>query len=161
MNILKVKTEKRRIGDIGERAAVKFLRKSKYKILEKNYIPKPSITGERVDVEIDIIAATKDSYVFVEVKTRTISSIPYPELRPASAVTHETQNKIFRAAQSFKAQRRDDKKMRFDIIEVYLTDDRRVSEIKHLVSAFDRGTAYIEPWKRNKRPKAQGAEDHH
>ena len=37
MNILKILTAKREIGNIGEQAAKKFLRKKGYKILECNY----------------------------------------------------------------------------------------------------------------------------
>lgn len=55
------------MGRAGERKAEKFLKKTRYKILEKNY---KSHFGE-----IDLIAQKDDEIVFVEVKTRT--SIEY------------------------------------------------------------------------------------
>lgn len=49
-------------GDFGEKLACEFLKKSGFKILEKNY----RIRGG----EIDIVCKDKDYLVFVEVKTR-------------------------------------------------------------------------------------------
>ncbi len=54
MNILKIFTEKRIIGNIGEDAVVKYLKKNHYKILERNYV--------MGDHEIDIIAEN-DEYI--------------------------------------------------------------------------------------------------
>lgn len=137
MNILKILTPKRRIGNLGEREAVRFLRKNGYRILEKNYsIP---------DAEIDIIARQKNVTAFIEVKTRNIKYLGYKEARPASSVTPEKQRKIIRAAGHYISHNACDTRMRFDIIEVYLEDGGRlgrVKEIKHLVGAFDKNSAF-------------------
>ena len=53
-------------GQVGELYAERFLKKQKYKILAKNYVTPFG--------EIDIIAKTKNTYVFVEVKTRSSSA---------------------------------------------------------------------------------------
>ena len=58
-----MKTNKRRLGDIGEFLASKFLIKNGFNILEKNFL--------RYCGEIDIIASLKDIVYFVEVKTVT------------------------------------------------------------------------------------------
>ncbi len=56
-------TEKRSFGDEGEDAAEEFLRKKKYKILERNFLVHQG--------EIDIIAQSPEKeIVFIEVKTR-------------------------------------------------------------------------------------------
>ena len=86
MNILKILTVKREIGNIGELAAVKFLRKNGYKILERNYVA--------AGYEIDIIAENRDYTVFTEVKTRTLGAQSPKEARPASSVTPEKQRKL-------------------------------------------------------------------
>lgn len=143
MKILKIGTEKRRLGDLGERAAARYLRRHGYRIIERNYVA----DGH----EIDIIARAKDTLVFVEVKTRIVGAASPMEERPASAVTPEKQRKILRTASYYKAYNPDSGRMRFDIIEV-MTEDTvkgpRVSEIKHLIGAFNKDTAYLPPWRR-------------
>ena len=58
MEILKIKTRNRRVGDIGEREAVKLLKRKKFKIIKRNYVA--------VNHEIDIIAENKEYQIFVE-----------------------------------------------------------------------------------------------
>ncbi len=135
MKILEILTQRRITGNIGERCAVKFLKKKGYKILERNYVAAGN--------EIDIIAAKDGMVVFVEVKARTIGRENPREPRPASAVNAEKQRKIISAASYYKKRSAADKKIRFDIIEVYLEDTKRgkkPNEIKHLIGAFDLNT---------------------
>ncbi len=127
MKILKIKTKRREIGNIGERAACKFLKKQGYKILKKNYV----IDGN----EIDIIAECREDVAFIEVKTRSTESFCEKEARPASAVTPEKQAKIIKCARLYKKYNYFEKRMRLDIIEVYLTEGK-VSKINHMPSAF-------------------------
>lgn len=137
MNILKVKTPNRIIGDLGERRAAWHLRKNGYRILEKNY--------QALGAEIDIIARKKNITAFVEVKARNIKHLGYMESRPASAVTPEKQRKIINVSGHYKRSHPFDGRMRYDIIEVYLEDGKRrtkVKEIKHLEAAFNMDTAY-------------------
>ncbi len=136
MNILKVLTEKRKLGNLGEDAAVKFLKKEGYKILRRNFI------GD--DGEIDIIALKDDTVIFIEVKTRDIgrkSFIP----RPAASVDPEKQRRIIAASRSYRDKVIYGKRQRFDVIEVYteaLNGAEEVKQIKHLVNAFDLDSAY-------------------
>lgn len=64
--------QKRRItGKRGEAAAIRFLKKRGYSILDTNYRCRSG--------EIDIVAREKDNIVFVEVKTRTSIEFGLPE----------------------------------------------------------------------------------
>ena len=140
MNILKVKTEKRRLGTLGERAAARYLFFHGYFITARNY------TGGRTNKlpEIDIIAHKGDTVAYVEVKTRTLGTEHPNEPRPASAVTPEKQRKIMQTAAWYKAWHARKKKMRFDVIEVYVENKNgkvRVKEIKHLIGAYTKDTA--------------------
>ena len=142
MNILKLLTPARLIGNFGERAACKYLKRHGYKILERNYVG----LNER---EIDIIARKDNVTAFIEVKTRSAGYTSPSEPRPASAVTPEKQRGIISAANAFPRYRYGRVKMRFDIIEVlYETKNKRekVRQINHLVGAFDKDSAYRKPW---------------
>ena len=136
MNILKVLTERRLTGNFGEDAAANLLKKKGYKILAKNHV--------EGDGEIDIIAADSEFTVFVEVKTRKYGVDNPVEPRAASSVTPEKQRRIIKVAKTYLAYNPTDKKIRFDVIEVYYDIDgkkRSVREINHLESAFDLNTA--------------------
>ena len=136
MNILKVLTPNRKIGNFGERRALWHLIKKGYRILETNY--------EARGAEIDIIARKKNITAFIEVKTRNIKNVGFMETRPASAVTPEKQRKIIKVSTHYRNVHPFDGRMRYDIIEVYLKDEKRlkVKEIKHLEAAFNLDTAY-------------------
>ena len=137
MNILKILTPKRIVGNFGEKEAARFLRRSGYRILEQNYTAKES--------EIDIIARKKGVTAFVEVKTRNIKNLGGKEARPASSVTPEKQRKIIKAASRYNGRNPSDTRLRFDVIEVYIEDGERgtkVKEIKHLEGAFDLNSAF-------------------
>lgn len=136
MNILKILTEKRRIGNFGERAAARLLRRRGYRILERNYV-----FG---DAEIDIIASDSEHTVFVEVKTRKYGTESPTEPRPASAVTPEKQRAIIKAARGYAAYYPSSRRMRFDVVEVLYDGDgrrRKVRDIQHLEGAFNMDTA--------------------
>ena len=140
MQILKVKTEQRYIGDLGEIFAARHLKRNGYKILERNYA--------QTDAEIDIIAENREYIVFVEVKTRTAGKENPTEPRPASSVTPEKQKKIINCAKYYLATYPKNKKVRFDVIEVLLEEKegryckRKPNSLEHLVAAFNYNTAY-------------------
>ena len=137
MEILKIDTERRRLGDYGEREAVKLLKKKGYKILERGYV--------MLEHEIDIIAECESAIVFVEVKTRRTDRLSPNEPRPASAVTPKKQRGIISAAKGYLATHRPAKHVRFDIIEVYVSENglfHRRAQLKHIENAFNKNTAY-------------------
>ena len=136
MNILKILTERRLTGNFGEDAAAKMLKKKGYKIVARNQV--------EIGNEIDIIASDSEFLSFVEVKTRRFGVENPSEPRPASSVTPEKQRRIIRAAKAYVAHHPTDKKIRFDIVEVYYDGEgskRRVREINHLEGAFNVNTA--------------------
>ena len=134
MKILEVLTEKRKIGNIGEKAAAKALKKSGFKILEKNFVA--------LGYEIDIIAKNKEFLVFCEVKTRTIGHESLNETRPASSVTPKKQQKIISLAKYYYSRKKLGRKIRFDIIEVFVSEKKKVERINYLESAFNYNTAF-------------------
>ncbi len=143
MNILKVKTEKRTLGNFGERAAARYLWRHGYIVRKRNYTG-----GEIKSVElpeIDIIAHKGSTVAYVEVKTRTVGKENPNEVRPAASVTPEKMRKIMQAASWYRAWHAKGKKMRFDIIEVYVTEKngrKKVAEIRHIEGAYTKDTAY-------------------
>ena len=136
MNILKVLTPQRLVGNFGERAAAKHLKKNGYKILKTNY------TAARN--EIDIIAENRDYTVFIEVKTRSENYDKTKEPRPACAVNAKKQCGIIDAARYYLARNKKHKRIRFDIIEILVDDatKSKVTELKHFENAFNYNTAY-------------------
>lgn len=106
-------------GCKGELLAEQYLKKQKYKILEKNYRNKIG--------EIDIIAKDKDTLVFVEVKARESAIFG----RPCEAVTPYKQNKIRGVASYYlMTKRQSDADCRFDVVEVM------GEEVNHIKNAF-------------------------
>lgn len=120
-------TEKRlKFGKEGEAAAVKFLKKRGYRILEKNF---RSQVGE-----IDIIAEHDKVVVFVEVKTRTNEEYGHP----VTALTPTKQKKIARTAQSFLARHKiDNRETRFDVVAITgLPDNPKQWNVELFEDAF-------------------------
>ena len=134
MKILELLTPKRKIGNIGESLAAKYLRKKGYKIIKKNYVA--------LGAEIDIIAENKDTVAFVEVKTRTVGRENPKELRPAASVTKKKQQKIISTAKYFLGGKNNEKHVSLDIVEVYLNDNKKPNKIIHIENAFNANTAY-------------------
>ena len=126
-------TEKRARGDLGERAAVRYLRFRFYRILDRNY--------RAGGAEIDIVAKRRKTLVFVEVKTRRLDEESETRLtRPAAAVTREKQEHIVRAAKIWLSRRpAPGLSIRFDVIEVYLDPNAardKVRAITQIRGAF-------------------------
>lgn len=114
------------IGNKGEKAAAKFLKKEGYRILKRNF---RSAHGE-----IDIIASNKEYIVFVEVKTRKESEENFKNYgRPGEAVTKTKQQHIIYTANIFLNKFPTDKAKRFDVIEVFIDDKMNFN---HIVDAF-------------------------
>jgi putative endonuclease len=115
----------RRLGQVGEAAAVRFLERRGYVILARNL---RSRLGE-----VDLLARDGSTLVFVEVKARRGSGDP-----PQAAVDARKRMRLIRVALGYLAGRRlRDQRCRFDVVAVSLDDAGRVTGVRHLPHAFD------------------------
>lgn len=115
----------RELGALGEKAAVKYLKKKKYKILEKNYKTKMG--------EIDIIARDGDFLVFIEVKSRSFD----PLVSGSYAVDQKKRLHIFKTASFYIKQTKSALQPRFDILEIEIDrNNKKVISYNHYENAF-------------------------
>jgi putative endonuclease len=110
------------LGLKGEDLAAEHLKKSGYRILDRNWR-----TGK---LEVDIIADNKEFIVFVEVKTRTEDFL----VDPKTAVNKEKQRSMIYAADTYLKRNNIDKECRFDVITVIKKGDTH--RIDHIENAF-------------------------
>jgi len=114
------------LGIRGEETAVNLLKENGYKILVRNYKTRLG--------EIDIIAKDKDTFVFIEVKSRHSDRFGLP----AEAVSRHKQRQISKAALSFlKENNLLNKKARFDVISVI--DSEGMPKLDLIKNAFELG----------------------
>ena len=124
-----MKTERRETGDFGEEAAAAYMKKNGYRILSRN--------RQYGHPELDIVAENRDYLVFAEVKTRTETE--HSQYGPAcAAVNREKQRHIIAAARRYIRENPPKKRIRFDVLEVYLRDSEtpEVVRIHHIPDAF-------------------------
>ena len=109
------------VGKKGEQLALHYLKRHGYRLLERNY--------RYGHYEIDLVMEQAGCIVFVEVKARSDTYFG----TPAMAVDRRKQRCLLLAAQGYLVERcREESPARFDIVEVYLTENR----IQHIVNAF-------------------------
>lgn len=102
------------LGKRGELAAVRFLQRKGYEILETNWVCNAG--------EADIIAQEDDTLCFVEVKTRSNVEKGFP----AEAVNAKKRNRYERIAASHLTTYEDcDIRVRFDVISILVLSERR------------------------------------
>ena len=119
-----------RRGVLGERAAKKHLQSLGLKFLTANF---HSARGE-----IDLVFRDDDCLVFVEVKTRSSEAWT----RPAAAVNARKRRLLSQTALDYLRLLKEPRvKIRFDIVEVLLTDGV-VGEIRHLPNTFPLSPPY-------------------
>ncbi len=114
-----MKGHNKMLGARGENRAVRYLKRSGYKILERGY---KSPFGE-----VDIIARKADAVAFVEVKTRLTDGYGAPN----EAVDARRRARYIKAAEYYFGGRVIGVTVRFDIIEILR------GEINHIENAFD------------------------
>ncbi len=94
-------------GACGEDTACSFLKKNKYKIVERNF---------RCPFgEVDIIAQKGEDLIFAEVKTRASEKFG----TPSEAVTYYKKQNLIKTAKYYLMKNPTELNIRFDIIEVY------------------------------------------
>ncbi len=112
------------LGRSGEEAAVSYLKKKKFRIVERGF--------RFHHGEIDIIAYDEDTLVFVEVKTRQSGDFGSPE----EAVTLAKQTQLRRLAEAYLTIKNlSSIACRFDILSV-MPDPNGGYKIHHLQNAF-------------------------
>lgn len=113
--------KKKRIGKLGEDLAVIYLKRIGYKILERNFRCRVG--------EVDIIAKDVEEIVFIEVKTRTNNT--YGE--PSEAVDYIKKEHIIKTANYYLYKNKlYNKSIRFDVIEVFLSNKFHINHIKQI-----------------------------
>jgi putative endonuclease len=124
------KTKERGVGEAGEDTAVKFLKKKRYKILERNWFNRK---GKRLG-EIDIIAKDGETIVFVEVKTREMKE--GFDIIPEEQITPVKLHKLQRAAECYIGEKNQwNSNWRFDAVSVYMREGK-VIDVKHIENIF-------------------------
>jgi len=113
-------------GDIGEDYAARWLCRRGCSILARNY----AVRGG----ELDIVALSGETLLFVEVKTRRVGAM----CAPAEAVDWRKRRRILLCAQHYLAENQSDAQPRFDVAEVYL-DGARPVRINYIENAFGEG----------------------
>jgi len=114
------------LGERGEAAAAKFLRRLGYKIVGRQ-------DRHRLG-EIDIVAVDGQAVVFVEVKTRTSHDAGHP----AESITDDKQRRLTRVALSFlKRHGLLERPARFDVVAVTWEDQQRPPTVEHYQNAFE------------------------
>lgn len=117
----------RKLGARGEEAAVQYLMRCGYEILERNWHCKSG--------EADIIAMDEDTLVFIEVKTRTSEVAGLPE----DAVTPEKRHRYECIAIEYLRQADlGTLPVRFDVIAITVLNPERAF-LRHHCNAFARG----------------------
>lgn len=114
----------RLVGALGEYTAALKLREKGYDIFSTNFSTKIG--------EVDIIAHKQGVVCFVEVKTRNQNAM----FSPSEAVDYHKQENIRSVAASYMNMYKLDLTMRFDIFEVYIDENQKVSDYNHIKNVF-------------------------
>ncbi|MCK5059536.1 MAG: YraN family protein [Candidatus Pacebacteria bacterium] len=132
---MKQKTNRKKVGDIGENIATKFLIKKGFRVLSRNYL-KPF-------GEIDIIAEIKGTLHFIEVKTVSCENIETflkkrDFYRPEDNVHAWKLSRISKTIQVYLSEKHlsEDVEWVFDVVAIYLdvkTKKARVSFLEDII----------------------------
>ncbi len=118
-------SERKSLGDFGERTASAHLEAKGYRIIDRKYRVR--------DAEIDLIATDGDEVVFVEVRTRRGS---YPGMA-ALSITRKKAAKLLFAAERYVEAHPSvaDKPLRIDVVAVELDGSGKLREVTHIEDA--------------------------
>lgn len=112
------------LGMSGEDAAIAFLKKKKFRILERRFRFHRG--------EIDIIAKDHGTLVFIEVKTR----LRWEHGLPEESVTPAKQRQIRRLAEAYlMVNNQPEIPCRFDVLSLFY-DENEEYRIRHIPDAF-------------------------
>lgn len=109
---------RRELGDYGEKLAINFLKNHGYQILTTNFYSNKN--------EIDIIIKDNQEIVFIEVKTRSITTKELPEY----AVNHYKLKNIINAAQQWMINNNYQGWWRIDTISIIINFNQKTAYLK-------------------------------
>lgn len=116
----------RSLGERGELAAMKFLKRKGYAVIAHSQKGRMG--------EIDLVAVDQRTVVFIEVKTRQSDH----RGTPAEAVDDDKQKKLCRLAHTYlKRHNLLENPARFDVVGLTWPTNAKQPEIEHFVNAFD------------------------
>lgn len=123
------KSEKRRLGDIGENASSEYLKRHGYLIKERNYLRKWG--------EIDIIAWKAEVLHFIEVKSVSrktfLWDVPHVTgYRPEENVHPQKLKRLGRAIQTYLLENRLDAEWQFDVMTALIDEEARQARVELL-----------------------------
>lgn len=127
---MKSKTDKQKVGEIGENVACRFLMKRGFEIVERNYWKKWG--------EIDIIAKKGGILRFIEVKTVscvTLDAVSYETdaYRPEDNIHPWKLKRLSRTMQTYLLEKgNDDIEWQFDVIAIYLDMSNKKAKVNFL-----------------------------
>lgn len=123
---------RKKIGDLGEKIAQKYLISKNYEILDVNYRTRYG--------EIDIVGQPENnSVVFFEIKTRTLSQNKFG--LPEESVNYFKQKKIAKTAELFLYERGFnplETNWQFDVLTIIINLTTKTATIKHISDAFSK-----------------------
>lgn len=133
MNNIDKRTEKRKLGDIGENIACQFLAKHGFEVVERNYLRKWG--------EIDIVARKDGVIHFVEVKSVSHVTPHIGSSKGVSAVTPETYRpednmhpwklkRLLRTIQTYLLHKKRDCDWQLDLITVKIDVNTRKARVE-------------------------------
>ncbi|AUS05025.1 YraN family protein [Pseudotamlana carrageenivorans] len=114
--------EHNKLGEKGEQAAMDYLLKKGYTILERNYRFGKS--------EVDLIAQINDTLAVIEVKTRSTTAFGNPQ----DFVKPKQIQRLVYAINHYVTKNNLDVEVRFDIMALVITG--KTFQIEHLKDAF-------------------------
>ena len=121
-------TSRSRTGSLGENTARKYLEAQGYRILDTNYRCRWG--------EIDIVAQTDDTLVFVEVRTRKHLSYGTPQ----ESLSKGKMARLTATAETYLQERQPETThWRIDLVAVFLAKNGDVSDVQHIPNAIEQG----------------------
>jgi putative endonuclease len=120
-------SERKGLGDWGEKRAAAYLERCGYRILASKYRCQWG--------EVDLIAEEDGCIVFVEVRTRRGDSFG----TPAESVTPRKQERLIATAETYlQAQETPPQDWRIDVITITFAGDKGRPHLEHLKNAVER-----------------------
>ncbi|MFZ2048720.1 MAG: YraN family protein [Minisyncoccia bacterium] len=123
------RTEKRKLGDIGENIACEYLKNHKFTIVERNYLRKWG--------EIDIVALKADMYRFIEVKSVKVTHVTFDTVTHATDTYRPEENvhpwkikRLHRAIQTYMLEKRINSDWQLDLITVKIDETKHIARVE-------------------------------